>query len=119
MKLTLFNQYETLRLFPPLSHITRGTVAPQTLPGPQSTYVAAGTSTYVAVSRVHILDKFYGPDPLVFRPSRWFSKDAETGKQRLQEPSKQAFLPWSQGPRYCPGMPTNFPLYNSLPNEPL
>ena len=49
---------------------------------------------------MHISPSLWGSDPLVFRPQRFI--DAATGAFR--EPPKSTFVPWSGGPRYCPGM---------------
>ena len=41
------------------------------------------------------------PDEYAFRPSRWLSP---TGSQQpLFQPPRGAFIPWSMGPRVCPG----------------
>lgn len=61
------------------------------IPGPISIYISG--------QMIHLRSDLY-PDPLAFRPSRWLSEDEQT----FLEPAKGTFLPWSQGPRYCPGM---------------
>ncbi|KAJ6020566.1 hypothetical protein N7540_006070 [Penicillium herquei] len=41
----------------------------------------------------------WGPDCFDFKPSRWIDNDGE-----LVSPPKGTFMPWSGGPRICPGM---------------
>ena len=60
--------------------------------------------------------KYWGPDPLAFRPARWLTGDlaatstastplpAKGETERLIEPARGTFLPWSAGPRFCPGL---------------
>jgi len=118
---------ETLRLFPPIVHILKMTQAPQTI-----TTSSAGTFTLPAQSTVCVnsialhtdpavwrdlnpntdttpqvpnpdskaegenTDKT--PDELNFRPSRWLDSPTQ-----LYHPPKGTYLPWSAGPRVCPG----------------
>lgn len=45
----------------------------------------------------------WGDDSLVFRPSRWLSVDSTLDNPQLITPERGTFLPWSGGPRSCPG----------------
>lgn len=57
--------------------------------------------------------EFWGPDPLVWRPSRWItttSDDMSDGtdvdyfkRQTFLTPLKGTYFPWSDGPQFCPG----------------
>ena len=94
--------YETLRLYTPVAHISRVAAGP----GPRriassigAHAIPARTEVYVTGACTHVRPALWGADALAFRPSRFL--DAE-GK--LCEPDKGTFLPWSGGPRYCPGM---------------
>jgi cytochrome P450 len=55
---------------------------------------------YVSAQSMHLDRAIWGPDVLSFNPARWL--DAATGE--LLTPAKGTFLPWSGGPRVCPGM---------------
>ena len=50
----------------------------------------------------------WGPDALDFKPSRWLSDEAKiiAGEPMASIPAvpNGSFLPWSSGPRVCPGM---------------
>lgn len=63
----------------------------------------SGMNIFVSGACIHVSPNVYGPDPLAFRPTRWLQKNAETGREELVTPPKGTFLPWSEGPRYCPG----------------
>lgn len=47
----------------------------------------------------------WGNDALIFRPSRWLDGDgSQSPFEKLIEPPRGTFLPWSAGPRFCPGI---------------
>jgi cytochrome P450 len=47
----------------------------------------------------------WGPDALKFNPGRWIPSSPEASEANaLVTPAKGTFLPWSGGPRICPGM---------------
>lgn len=54
---------------------------------------------YVSAQVMHLNPEFWGEDVLEFKPSRWINASGE-----LITPAKGAYLPWSGGPRVCPGM---------------
>lgn len=94
---------ETLRLFTPLVHVGRRNPAPQTIhtkAGPR--LIPAGTQCYVNAVALHVDPSTWGEDALQFRPTRWLSPSA-SGDEELITPAPGTFLPWSAGPRVCPG----------------
>ncbi|GKT51938.1 putative cytosine deaminase [Colletotrichum spaethianum] len=100
--------FETLRLFPPLTHIMRFTVTPQTMsssaPSPFS--LQAPSIVYINTVALHTSPSTWGPDALDFKPTRWLQPggagEADATPQ-LMTPPRGTFLPWSSGPRMCPG----------------
>ena len=106
--------HETLRLFPPLIHISKQTSSAQTIQTSKATYyIPADTTTYVNCVALHLDpdvwrnlnlgegEKAADGDEYHFRPSRWLNP---TGSQQpLFQPPKGAYVPWSAGPRVCPG----------------
>lgn len=114
---------ETLRFFPPIIHITKMTRTPQTV-----TTSTCGTFTIPAKTTVYVNTIALQTDPAVwqdlnltdadraaasdnggdkqgdehvFRPSRWINPSGSATP--LYQPPKGAYLPWSAGPRVCPG----------------
>lgn len=47
---------------------------------------------------MHVDSNIWGSDALSFRPTRWLPNQSNV------EPVKGTFLPWSGGPRACPGI---------------
>lgn len=111
---------ETLRLYPPLVHISKMTSAPQTINTSKGSYwFPANTTIYSCVVMLHLdaevwRDINHTSDPqfvreskderddeLSFRPSRWLNPS--NSAQPLFQPRKGSFIPWSTGPRVCPG----------------
>ena len=93
-------QYETLRLYTPVLHITRCTSTSQVL----SSFIPGNTAVFIASASIHVSPTLYGPDPLSFRPTRWLSPShSQQNQDSLIEPPRGTFLPWSGGPRHCPG----------------
>lgn len=120
---TLAVMLETLRLFPAIIHVTKMTQAPQTL-----TTGSCGTFTIPANTTVYINNVVLHTDPAVwrnlnmspleraatrdnedgmrgdehaFRPARWINPAGSPTP--LFQPPKGTYLPWSAGPRVCPG----------------
>lgn len=65
---------------------------------------------------IHKMPRYWGTDSLVWRPSRWILSPAISNKgdtnrnnhdgldaESILEPRKGIFMPWSDGPRACPG----------------
>ncbi|KAK6503591.1 hypothetical protein TWF481_008604 [Arthrobotrys musiformis] len=115
---------ETLRLHPPLVHLGKMTEAPQFVRTSTSDIeIPTGATIYINSVVVHldpgvwrnlnrnesepVSDKDDGdiPDECKFRPSRWIINptDTENTQPKLFQPPKGTFIPWSSGPRVCPG----------------
>lgn len=116
---------EVLRLFPPVIHMSKMTKSPQKIQTSRGTYnLPAGTTVYSHNIGLHIDPELWrnlnlqegeiasDVDELVFRPTRWLMKvaspsgreeDAAPLQQQLFKPPKGAYVPWSTGPRVCPG----------------
>ena len=56
-------------------------------------------SVFVSAHTIHADREIWGPDVSQFNPSRWIGSDGE-----LITPPSGTYLPWSGGPRVCPGM---------------
>ncbi|GJC96777.1 MFS multidrug transporter [Colletotrichum higginsianum] len=116
--------YETLRLFPPLTHLMRSNETTQTMfyhsttdtsssSSPSSFTLRAPCAIYINTVALHTSPSTWGPDALTFNPARWLQpsvsgdNDSEAPQQQQQQhlmtPPRGAFLPWSGGPRVCPG----------------
>ncbi|KAK7751220.1 hypothetical protein SLS62_006765 [Diatrype stigma] len=114
--------FETLRLYTPVVHLTKENITPQTIPTSRGPIcLPAGTSIYIDNIALHLdaevwRDLNRGSDPdfvrnsattttlddeFVFRPSRWLN--APGSPQPHFQPPRGAFIPWSAGPRVCPG----------------
>ncbi|OAP63844.1 hypothetical protein AYL99_03071 [Fonsecaea erecta] len=110
---------ETMRLFPPLTHIAKQTNSSHdvsiTTPSGRSYHIPTNTIIYVNTVSLHLDPSTWGDDATTFRPSRWFvSPPADvvapsrthpdyTIAQALRTMPKGTYLPWSSGPRSCPG----------------
>ncbi|KAL2408265.1 Cytochrome P450 monooxygenase ORF6 [Exophiala dermatitidis] len=98
--------YETLRLYGPVVMMPRYTGdAAQTLRiGEQQHVIPPKTTIMINFAALHTHPSYWGPDPLAFRPDRWFvltGKDGETST--MLQPVPGVFVPWNLGPRVCPG----------------
>lgn len=61
---------------------------------------------------MHTHPKYWNPDPLVWRPSRWIfssgkgsdsSLESQLEREELFVPPKGTYFPWSDGLQNCPG----------------
>ncbi|KIW22830.1 uncharacterized protein PV07_11088 [Cladophialophora immunda] len=108
---------ETMRFFPPLTHIAKQTNSTHdvsiTTPSGRSYYIPTNTIIYINTVSLHLDPRTWGDDATTFRPSRWLlspglapsrTASAEyTIAQNIRTMPKGTFLPWSSGPRACPG----------------
>ncbi|KAF1822771.1 cytochrome P450 [Dissoconium aciculare CBS 342.82] len=106
--------FETLRLFPPLVHMTKETKTAQTLTSSAGTYyIPPKTTVYVNTVGLALDPEVFRnlnlaegevpskDDELAFRPTRWIN--AAGSAQTFFQAPKGVFIPWSAGPRVCPG----------------
>jgi cytochrome P450 len=118
---------ETLRIFVPVIHLARDAQTPQVIQTSTRTYsIPADCNVYVDSVALH-LDKTLWrdlnrpeetssekpcsiandndaaklPDEQTFRPSRWVNPPDSASP--LFQPPRGAYVPWSAGPRVCPG----------------
>lgn len=83
---------ETLRLYPPVPMMVRETARPETFRGRT---VPKGAQVVISPWHLHRHERLWAA-PDAFDPGRWLDRrDAET--------ARAAFLPFSAGPRVCPG----------------
>ncbi|KAF2171087.1 hypothetical protein M409DRAFT_19058 [Zasmidium cellare ATCC 36951] len=105
--------FETLRLYTPLIHLAKQTRAEQTITtsSGKTFWFPKNATVYVNTVAIHMDEKVYrninlkpgeeskDNDELLFRPTRWLNADNTT----LWTAPKGSFIPWSAGPRVCPG----------------
>ncbi|KAK5936727.1 hypothetical protein PMZ80_010990 [Knufia obscura] len=97
--------YETLRLRGALQHSFKVNPENQTLELSDRELVIPG-NTYFGVNAASLSrdPQYWGPDSEAWRPSRWIEQDSDTGKESLKDaPEGTIFVPWTVGPRVCPG----------------
>ncbi len=83
---------ETLRLYPPVPMMVRETTCPVTLRGRA---VAPGAQIVLSPWHLHRHERLWD-QPDLFDPGRWQTAAGRTS-------ARQAYLPFSAGPRVCPG----------------
>lgn len=107
---------EVLRLFTPTIHISKQTKAPQKIQTSRGMFCLPQNSTiYINTVGLHIdpavwrnlnlvaNEKKSDTDELQFRPTRWITDSAGAESPQIFKPPKGAYIPWSMGPRVCPG----------------
>ncbi|KAJ8940731.1 hypothetical protein NQ318_005482 [Aromia moschata] len=85
---------ETLRMYPPLSFVTRTCVKDYKVPD-EDVVIEKGTRVFIPVQGIHY-DERYFKDPEVFDPERF----NEANKKNIRQYS---YLPFGEGPRLCIG----------------
>ncbi|KLJ12860.1 hypothetical protein EMPG_09453 [Blastomyces silverae] len=99
---TLAVMYETLRFYPPVLHSTRAVLGePQEIVDDKGdTHILTPPMEVMVCQLIMQLDPaIWGADASEFRPSRWIDDSGQ-----LLAPPKGSYLPWSSGPRICPGL---------------
>ncbi|GAB7331920.1 hypothetical protein MBLNU13_g03844t1 [Cladosporium sp. NU13] len=105
--------------FTPVIHVARDTNAPQTIETSHATYhIPSGCFTYIDGVALHLDPDLWRdlnkkspeeapqtgdprPDEYAFRPSRWVNPPGS--QSALFQPPRGTYVPWSGGPRVCPG----------------
>ncbi|CAK7243868.1 MAG: hypothetical protein STHCBS139747_005397 [Sporothrix thermara] len=104
---TLALMNEVLRLYMPVPHLSRKlrlADAPHTITLRGKTHELHGVFNLFFNFRSMQLDKTaWGADASEFRPQRWIEVD-DSGNESLRPAPGGFFMPWSTGPRTCPGM---------------
>lgn len=112
--------FETLRFHPPLVHIVKETQGGDhilTNEAGKEVKFPQGSLVYLHVVALHLdpeiyrnvnIDTSHGEkeddhDETRFRPTRWLNQPSSGQKSTHFSPPKGTFLPWSMGPRNCPG----------------
>jgi cytochrome P450 len=85
-------------------HISRYIPTSQTISTAKGDHLILGPAkVYINTAGLHLNTTTWGPDAWSFDPARWIlSSSSQTPE--LITPAKGTFLPWSGGPRICPGM---------------
>ena len=119
-----FPQFETLRLWDPLIGIAKrsgNTSTKLTINGKEFN-IPPDTRVIPNINAIHSHPRYWGPDSLVWRPSRWVltsppvslgptdnaatsntTTKTELSRESLYTPPKGTYVPWSEGARVCPG----------------
>ncbi|OAG34763.1 hypothetical protein AYO21_11064 [Fonsecaea monophora] len=98
--------YETLRLWGPVPATNRWCVGQPHSLRVKGQEIMVPVETYVTINlyAVHSDPRWWGGDSLKWNPRRWIVTDPATGVESLAHPPPgAAFVPWSVGPRVCPG----------------
>ncbi|KAF4625603.1 hypothetical protein G7Y89_g12562 [Cudoniella acicularis] len=105
---------EVLRLFPPVIHIAKMTKTSQKIQTSRGLFsFPPNTTVYVNIVGLHLDPAVWRnlnlaeneekseTDELAFRPTRWINPSTESSQ--IFKPPKGTYVPWSAGPRVCPG----------------
>ncbi|KAK2803229.1 hypothetical protein FQN50_007096 [Emmonsiellopsis sp. PD_5] len=97
---TLALMLETLRHFPSVSHTTRSIFEPQRLSDSNGDHLfTPPMEIHISHLSIHLDTTIWGADATEFKPSRWIDASGQ-----IITPPKGTYIPWSGGPRICPGM---------------
>ena len=61
------------------------------------------TAVFVNNAAVQYDERHWGPDVLLWRPSRWIQKPEATNSEELIRSMESKHMGWGGGPRICPG----------------
>jgi cytochrome P450 len=104
LKRCLAVMLETIRLYtvvPVSKWVGDQTVSVQV--GERNVVLPPKTMFIPSYAAVHTDPKYWGPDALTWRPSRWIKEGGKPGDEELVVIEKGTFLGWSEGARDCPG----------------
>ncbi|XXH03924.1 hypothetical protein Hte_010332 [Hypoxylon texense] len=99
---------ETVRLYTPVPVAKWTENSAQTLQvGDKTITIPPETMVIPSYAAVHTHPRYWGPDALAWRPSRWITKSSANSNsfddEDILNPQRGAFIPWSEGERSCPG----------------
>ncbi|KAI0843822.1 cytochrome P450 [Daldinia vernicosa] len=97
--------YETLRLYTIVPAIKwTGDQATTLTVGGRTLHLPPKTIILPSYGSMHTDPKYWGPDSLEWRPSRWIRPGAnKPGDEEIDMNRRGVFLGWSEGTRDCPG----------------
>ncbi len=96
-----------MRLYNPLLGISKGVPLGRTCQlsfdgGETVVTVPGGTHITLNINAIHAHPRYWGPDAMQWRPSRWIQTGSD-GSEQLLIPEKGLYHAWSHGLRPCPG----------------
>ncbi|KAK3367453.1 cytochrome P450 [Podospora didyma] len=96
--------YETIRLYVPVATLKwTGDKAQPLLVGGKVLMLPANSMVAPSYGSVQTDPRFWGPDSLIWNPSRFITKSGVDADEEFCIPVRGAFVGWSDGPRDCPG----------------
>ena len=105
MPLTNFlRQYETLRLYsatPVIPKTTNDTSQLLNLKD-RELIIPARVRVQLNATALHLNPHYWGITAAQWQPDRWI-EGSNSGLESLKKPVAGSFIPWSEGPRVCPG----------------
>ncbi|TVY45728.1 Cytochrome P450 [Lachnellula subtilissima] len=107
LKRCLALMFETLRLYGPVVAFPRAVNDSHqtlTIQGKQHV-IPPHTVIFGTFTAIHAT-KYWGSEPYDWKPERWILKNEmenDIGNEELLQPPLSSFMPWSSGPRVCPG----------------
>lgn len=105
-KLINLQQYETVRLYPPIMALPKLIAQPSVSLKVNDSKTLQVDKSIMVVPSVLAVDthkRYWSPDPLSWRPSRWIEAGGNLGHEDFFVPRRGTYLPWSDGPQNCPG----------------
>ncbi len=101
---------ETVRLYTPVPVAKWTGYSPQSLKvNEKLIIIPPNTMVIPSYAAMYTHPRYWGPDPLEWRPSRWITSDRSnstsksTGDEELMTPQRGTHFPWSEGELSCPG----------------
>lgn len=100
---------ETVRLYDPLLAFTKstGTAARTLKVAGNPILIPANTMVLPSLLAVQSHPRYWSPDPVAWRPSRWIVPSSDPNNafegETFHTPLKGSYIPWSDGGRACPG----------------